>query len=199
MRAPGETILSKERLEVIRDNLVRCLPLGGEVWECGVYAGGSAMVIAQIMACEKALRGTVIPLRLFDTFAGIALSTDGLDFHKNGEFGDIDDVAVTEMLREFPFVSIHKGIFPFTFESLVGSEICFAHIDCDVYLSVKGCIDFIWPRLKEDGVMIFDDYFHENCRGAKKAVDEFFSRDGGPVDWSSTEGAFPQLVITKLC
>jgi O-methyltransferase len=48
-------------------------------------------------------------------------------------------------------------------------------VDVDVYRSILDCCEFIYPRLKTGGVMVFDDYGFPTCPGARKAVDEFFT------------------------
>ena len=45
---------------------------------------------------------------------------------------------------------------------------CWAHIDVDIYQSVRDCISFIYPRLSPGGFMIFDDYGFPKLPGCTK-------------------------------
>lgn len=190
MTPAGQSLLGEDRLAVIVDAVKRCVKFNGEVWECGVYAGGSALFIARALADMT----EPPPFRLFDTFTGIALAQEGIDFHKDGDFGDVELNDVCRMMNIYPFVSIHQGVFPATFNPFVNSKICFAHVDCDVYASVDACMKFIWPRLQPGGIIIADDYFHPNCLGANKAINEFMAREKG---WWIQSGEYPQLIINK--
>ena len=126
----------------------------GEIWECGVYKGGTA----------NAFAGFNRTLRLFDTFEGMPEVSEYDNFHKKGDFK-----------AEVPKIEnaiIYKGFIPETFKGLEDCKIGFAHIDVDIYQSVKDCIEFIEPRLVKGGIMVFDDYGFRTCKGAKKAVNE---------------------------
>lgn len=189
------------RIETLKLYLGEALKSDFEIWECGVYAGGSACALDSVL--ELLHRHN--PLRLFDTFKGIALANAARDKHVDGEFSDTSVEAVRELFEGKPYVSIHQGVFPATFEPFKDSKICFAHIDCDVYASVKACIEFIWPRLSQGGILVFDDYFHPNCPGATQAVNEFLeaefikTKSGSlPATLFATIGAFPQIVVKKL-
>jgi len=55
-------------------------------------------------------------------------------------------------------LSAVKGLFHETLDSHLPDKICFAFIDCDLQKSVALCLEKIWPKLVEDGVIIVDDY-----------------------------------------
>ncbi len=171
------TIVTRDRCYLLRAlarHALGCGP-GGEFWECGVYKGGTAMLLAQVLAS----RDNPPTLRLFDTFAGLPDADPTRDFHKQGEFGDTAqaDVAarVAAMAGGRDFARIHAGRIPQTLAGLDDSRIAFAHVDVDLYESVLDCCRFIYPRLLAGGVMLFDDYGFRSCPGARKAVDEFFA------------------------
>ena len=48
------------------------------------------------------------------------------------------------------------------------------HLDVDVYPAIKFVLDEFWPRIARNGFILVDDYGFTTCKGAKKAVDEFF-------------------------
>ena len=51
--------------------------------------------------------------------------------------------------------------------------IALLRLDTDWYKSTKHELNILFPLLNEGGVLIIDDYGH--WKGAKKAVDEYFS------------------------
>lgn len=142
--------------------------LSGEVWECGVYKGGTAMLLNK-------LTGFTTRLRLFDTFEGMPATQECEDWHKAGEFADTSLEEVAKRIPNKGSAFFYKGLIPETFKGLEQSKIAFAHIDVDIYSSVLACCEFIYPRLERGGFMVFDDYGWNTCPGAKKAVDEYFS------------------------
>jgi O-methyltransferase len=143
----------------------------GDVWECGVYKGGTAAMMAAMLdhyAPQKRLY-------LFDTFEGMPGTDPGKDWHKQGDFSDTSLEAVTASVGFEEQCVFRKGLIPDTFKGLETSAIAFAHIDVDIYKSILDCLAFIWPRLSVGGFIVFDDYGFPTCPGARTAVDEFFS------------------------
>lgn len=141
----------------------------GEFWECGVYKGGTAMLLERVIARS----GNGATLRLFDTFEGLPDADAARDFHRRGEFADTSREAVAARVAA-DFVRIHPGRIPDTFAGLEDRRIAFAHVDVDLYQSVLDCCRFVYPRLSAGGVMVVDDYGLRFCPGARKAVDEYF-------------------------
>ena len=146
----------------------------GEWWECGVYKGGTAMLLAALIERVAAPAGGPITLRLFDTFTGMPPTDAERDVHRAGDFADTDARAVRARVPH-PFVRLHAGFIPRSFADLGGSRIALAHVDVDIYSSVTDCCRFIYPRMLGGGFMIFDDYGFDSCPGARQAVDEFFA------------------------
>jgi predicted O-methyltransferase YrrM len=62
-------------------------------------------------------------------------------------------------------------------ENLPG-KIAVLRLDTDWYESTQAELDALYPRLSRGGVLIIDDYGHWG--GARKAVDEYFSRVARP-------------------
>ena len=50
------------------------------------------------------------------------------------------------------------------------------HIDVDLYVPVKGSLEWVKTRMKKNGVIIVDDY-NQRWPGCVKAVDEFISEN----------------------
>lgn len=138
--------------------------------EFGVYRGGSGLLISKVL--EKAKPSMI--LHLFDTFTGMPASDPMKDLHKEGDFSDVSFEDVSNFLSRCRNIVIHKGPFEETITQINIENLCFAHVDCDIYKSVMDCCCFIYPRIIRGGVIVFDDYGRKSCPGAKIAVDEFF-------------------------
>jgi len=53
-------------------------------------------------------------------------------------------------------------------------KIALLHLDCDLYKSVKICLDEFYDNVVDGGFIVVDDYGHWG--GCKKAVDEFIKK-----------------------
>jgi len=166
-----ETLIDYERLEQLRIIARRCLSLPGDYIELGSYRGGSAGVIG------LEIRGSVKTLHVCDSFSGMPAEDTRDNFHRAGDFADTDVGNVTDGLQalDVPF-RVHKGFFSNTFETMQDLRFAFAHIDADMYQSVKEALNFVYLRTANGGVIVFDDYGAPTCEGARAAVDEFFAR-----------------------
>ena len=169
--AKARTIVSPDRCWVLYCLCKQSLSVEGEIWECGVYKGGTAAMLAGIAG--RGAPGKRV--RLFDTFQGIPETDAIVDIHKKGDFHDATLADVRDYVKHKDITVYHQGLIPQTFDGLEASRIAFAHIDVDIWKSVMDCCTFIFPRLSVGGFMLFDDYGFPSCPGARKAVDEFFS------------------------
>ena len=160
-------VASQERCYVLAILAAQAARLDGEVWECGVYRGGTAMLLAERLA------GTGRMLRLFDTFAGMPPTDAAKDLHSAGDFADTSLADVRARVRG-DFVRFHPGVIPQTFQELEAARIAFAHVDVDIHSAHVACCEFIFPRLCVGGFIVFDDYGVPSCPGARAAVDDFF-------------------------
>lgn len=136
--------------------------------ELGVYKGGSALRLYDV--AER--QGRV--LHLFDTFVGHTLADaafDAITEHPNGRFSEA--IRPEELQAMLPNAVIHIGTFPETLTDEL-REIAFVHSDMDIYLPTRAACELLPPRMVAGGVMLFDDYFHGECPGVKRAVDEIF-------------------------
>lgn len=148
----------------------QALSRDGEIWECGVYKGGTAALLNSLI--QKHAPET--PLRLFDTFEGMPETDNDKDRHQKGDFNDTSLEKVKALVGDDKNVTYYKGLIPETFKGLDSKKIALAHIDVDIFTAIKDCCEFILPRLLSGGIIIFDDYGVPSCPGARKAVDEFF-------------------------
>lgn len=167
------TLVSPDRCWVLYSLALQCLQLDGDIWECGVYRGGTARMLAQLVADTP----THLPTRLhlFDTFSGMPATDPDRDLHKAGDFADTTLDAVRERVGHPGLVRYHAGLIPETFTPVDSSRIALAHIDVDIHAAVADCCRYIFPRLATGGVMLFDDYGFPTCPGARQAVDAYFA------------------------
>ncbi len=173
--ARGYSLVSADRCWILYSLCRQSLLIEGDIWECGVYKGGTAAMLAQIIHDHSPTRR----LHLFDTFQGMPEPDLSIDKHRKGHFCDTTLAAVQDYVKHSNITVYHQGLMPETFRGLETSLIAFAHIDVDIRQSVMDCCDFIFPRLSVGGFMVFDDYGFPSCPGARKAVDEYFA--GRPV------------------
>lgn len=163
------TILDAPRCWILYCLIKQALPLHGELWECGVYKGGTALMLRMLRDAESPGR----TLRLFDSFEGMPETDAVRDVHKAGDFADTSLEAVRALVGT-QAVDYHAGFIPQTFVDLEVDRIAFAHVDLDLYEAIHESCRFIYPRLAKGAVMIFDDYGFPSCPGARIAVDNFF-------------------------
>jgi ADP-heptose:LPS heptosyltransferase len=198
-----DTLLDPSRiLAVIELVRLAAKQSDGEVIEMGVYRGGSAAAIAWMLR-RSGLERTV---HLCDTFGGMPASM-GFDTHEEFDFADTSVATVSGALAHFlpgfPF-QFHPGLFSETLPGMRADHFCFAHIDADLYQSVREACEYAYPRMARGGIMLFDDYAAPSCPGAMKAVDDFFrdkvekptpvSGCAYGVRVGSAQVAFPRLI-----
>lgn len=163
----------------------------GAFVECGVWRGGSMMMIAStLMRAGFSDR----ELYLFDTFEGMPKPDETRDVdwqgrraieewrhHSGREHGSDWALASLEEVRTnlattgYPMDRIHmiKGMVEETIPSKAPSEIALLRLDTDWYSSTRHELEHLYPRLAQGGVLIIDDYGH--FQGARQATDEYFA------------------------
>jgi O-methyltransferase len=172
-RVRAHTLISADRLYVLHQLALQARTRPGEFWECGVFRGGTALLLAEVLAEPHAAGGAEI-LRLFDSFAGMPETDPTRDLHRAGDFAHTSLEGVRTTVGHADIVRFHPGWIPQTFAGLESSRIAFAHVDVDVYRSILDCCAFIVPRLVPGGFIVVDDYGYPSCPGARQAVDEYF-------------------------
>jgi O-methyltransferase len=162
----------------------------GDIVECGVWRGGSMMLVAYAL---EYFRDRSRELYLYDTFAGMTEPSEiDIDFDnvayrqrwkevtKQGGmmgFGDtVEGVKANLMLTGYPERKIHfvVGDVLRTIPAKLPSRIGLLRLDTDWYQSTLHELEHLYELLVPHGVLIIDDYGW--CRGARKATDEFFQR-----------------------
>jgi len=164
----------------------------GDIVECGVWRGGSALVAALTLRDMHAER----PIWLYDTFEGMTPPTDldvdraggrGADYiHQYGDDGkwcyaDLADVRSTFAHHHINETALHfvQGDVLRTLPNTSPDQISILRLDTDWYESTKLELQLLYPKLSKGGVLIIDDYGY--WEGSRVAVDEFFSTGPSPM------------------
>ncbi|MEK9175088.1 MAG: TylF/MycF/NovP-related O-methyltransferase [Patescibacteria group bacterium] len=163
------TLVDQRRCFMLYQFVHYAISLDGEIAEIGVYNGGTAKLISNI------LKRTQKKLYIFDTFSGMPKTDEQKDLHHEGDFKDTSFAAVSEYLKDTHNVVVTQGFFPESGNIISNTLFSLVHIDVDIYRSVLDVASFFYTRMTRGGIMIFDDYGFISCPGAKQAVDEFFA------------------------
>ncbi|MDC7228201.1 MAG: macrocin O-methyltransferase [Spirochaetales bacterium] len=163
----------------------------GDFVECGVWKGGSCMLMAMTLL-QMGDAGRTI--HLYDTYAGMT-EPGGNDFiawngrsvaekwnrDKAGLSDNFTDWAVSlENVREnilttgYPASNLVfiEGPVEQTLEQNIPEQISLLRLDTDWYDSTRIELELLYPLLTKGGALLIDDYGH--FTGARKAVDEYF-------------------------
>jgi O-methyltransferase len=160
----------------------------GDLVECGVWRGGSMMLIAYAL---RHFDDTSRQLYLYDTYAGMTEPDDiDIDFdgramrpiwaeisNRNslmGFGGSVEEVEANLLLSRYPEEQMHfiKGDVLQTIPARSPSHIALLRLDTDWYKSTLHELAHLYDLIVPHGVLIIDDYGW--CRGARQATDEFF-------------------------
>ncbi len=163
----------------------------GDFAECGVWKGGSVMLIGHLL-----LKAGISDRKiyLYDSFEGMPKpgENDG-DWEKaewekhrrddqlnNWCLSSLEEVKVNMASTGYPaenFIFI-KGKVEETIPGMLPGKLALLRLDTDWYESTKHELIHLYPLLERGGILIIDDY--GAWQGAKKAVDEYFA-DKEPV------------------
>ncbi len=178
---------------IIRNNIP------GDFVECGVWKGGSAMLMALTLAAAGIADRKIY---LYDTFEGMAKpgEMDGEDEKAEWEsykvtdtfskmcYAPIEEVKVNMISTGYPASNIIlvKGKVEDSVPATISANISLLRLDTDWYDSTKHELQYLYPLLVKNGVLLVDDY--GAWQGARKAVDEYFSDQGvvflHRIDWT---------------
>jgi O-methyltransferase len=98
-----------------------------------------------------------------------------------GEHADtsIETVRALAARLNLTNIRILAGIFPDDTASELGDRrFALCHIDVDVYESARSILDWVWPRLRAGGIVVYDDYGFSNCDGVTRLVNERANQPG---------------------
>lgn len=164
----------------------------GDFVECGVWKGGSSMIIAYTLQSVGEISRTIW---LYDTYEGMSEPTEHDVFSLNGvkathkwsendktdKFwceSSLEEVRNNMNLTNYPADNIRfvKGKVEDTIPAEMPSQISLLRLDTDWYESTLHELNHLYPVLSRGGALVLDDY--GSWDGARKAVDEYVARDG---------------------
>lgn len=145
----------------------------GDFVECGVFRGGSALLLAHALKSRK----SPYTVHLLDAWRGLPKPTehDQGTALRGGEFYQASEGNVRRMLTRRTLIdrcTFHPGWFSHTLPKLPG-PFSFAHIDCGLYASTKTCLIHLLPRMSARGIVIV--HGNSNCSGVQGAIQECLS------------------------
>lgn len=157
----------------------------GDFVECGVYNGGSAAVLGEVLRRSPRERH----LWLFDSFAGLPKPTaiDGLrsialEGCMVGDERRVRNLLLAKCGVPGTRVHIRRGWFHETFPTAHIPAIALLHIDADWYESVKICLERFYDRLQPGAIVVLDDYPH--WPGCEQALKDFAAERHLPLEIS---------------
>jgi len=166
----NKPLQSEDEIKELLYLVYKTKDIDGNLAEVGVYWGGSANIIRSTMNPSKTLY-------LYDTFDGFKDLTDRdyqplNDIH---QFGGCYEQVMSEF--NYPNVKVIKGYFPST---AIEDKFSFVHLDADTYQSTLNSLEFFYPRMNVDGVILLHDYLNTSVL-VKEAADKFFKDKGEKV------------------
>jgi len=200
------TMTSKERMRALYgavEHIIR-LDIPGDFVECGVWRGGSSMLVALSLVEFNEMNRKIY---LYDTFKGMS-KPSSRDFRvvdrsllagKKWEqkkakgynkwcFSPLSEVKKNMTLTGYPQDKLIfiKGEVEKTIPNTIPKKIAILRLDTDWYESTKHELIHLFPRVSENGVIIIDDYGY--WAGSKKAVDEYFTDKSIPMNMIDDSG-----------
>ncbi len=189
----NETMTSLERQHSLFKAVeyVIASEIEGDIVECGVWRGGSAMLAALTL---KKHGMNDKDIYLYDTFAGMSRPTEhdvttagkaSDEKWKSLQQGEINawDYASQNVVEKnihstgYPMEKVFfvKGKVEETIPNIIPEKIALLRLDTDWYESTAHELEHLFPKLSRGGVLIIDDYGH--WQGARKAVDEYIDKN----------------------
>lgn len=169
--------------------------LPGTTVEFGCHTGRTAALLAHL---------SPNPLWLYDSFEGLpqpgSEDAAGLECFKAGALKVSEDSVRHYFAQHGLRVPLlYKGWFGELTKAQLPDRICFAHLDGDLYTSIRDGLRLIYPRLLRGAACIVDDYGWSGTPGVQRAVDQYLmgkSESAVPLV-TGNPNAF-QAVIVKL-
>ena len=183
----GLTLVSRERLKNLYEKCCIFKNTPYSFVECGVAKGGCLAMMKFAAGPENKIYG-------FDSFEGMPpITKEDIDkYNKScpikdfGKVGDNLSGGIENVYNTFNLLNLNmnntkliKGFFQDTLQIQENideiGEIAVLRLDGDWYESTKICLDKLYEKVINGGIIIIDDYGH--FIGAKKATDEFRLRE----------------------
>lgn len=167
--------------------------IAGDIVECGVYFGGSVMMMLRTLQSMGVEDRRIVLYDSFEMFTGVLTEHD-INYWGNPVVGlapNFIDVAHRNILETgYPEdrIVFVPGNVEDTMATASHDRIALLRLDTDTYFSTKVELEALYPSLVPGGVIIVDDYaYNEGCR---KATDDYFNALGNwPLFHRSTNNS----------
>lgn len=162
----------------------------GDMVECGVWKGGSLMAVALALNHFNKTDRFIYAYDTYDLFP----AAEKIDVSIDGKFGDDvvnslaedgvtwkapDIVSVKENLISTGYPAdkflLVKGDVLETIPQTIPQHIALLRLDTDWYKSTLYELEWLYPRVSKNGIIIIDDY--GGWQGSKKATDFYFKKN----------------------
>jgi len=165
------TLVDVWRCHELWDLVTETRDVPGAILEVGVWRGGTGALLAA-RALQLGIEDCVY---LCDTWTGV-VKTGAVDtYYRDGKHDDATLEIVERLVNDLGLRNVVclQGIFPDeTAERVVDNAFRLCHIDVDVYQSAKDVLEWVWPKLSDNGIVVFDDYGFPACPGVTQLVNE---------------------------
>lgn len=169
----------------------------GDMVECGVWRGGSAMLIARALI---GLRETQRKIYLYDTYTGMTEPgevdvrfddkpakktwSNNIDAKKGVNkwcYAPLEEVKNNLRSTGYPEEKLVfvQGDIKKTLPDVFPDKIAVLRLDTDWYDLTYHELRHLFSRLSRSGIIIIDDYGH--WKGVKQAVDQYFKENDIPI------------------
>ena len=180
----------------------------GDFVECGVWKGGSSMIMAYTLLKEKE---TIRKIYLYDTFKGMSRPTEKdlrisdsasvinkwerkqKEEYNEWDFSPLREVKKNMFSTGYPGENMVfvKGKVEDTIPDIMPTKIALLRLDTDWYESTFHELTHLFPLLSYNGILIIDDYGH--WAGAREAADQYFKENNitillNRIDYSARIG-----------
>lgn len=157
--------------------------LPGDFVECGVNKGFLSSSVMHYLDWNSRDK----TFYLLDTFTGLDpryVSQD--EFEKNKSMIDsglytTDVELVRQNFSEWDRVKIIQGAVPDTLFQIDSDQIAYVSIDMNCSPPEVAAMEFLWPRLVDGAMVVFDDYAYHGYLSQKVAMDKFAASKGSSV------------------
>lgn len=167
------------------------LKIPGDMVECGVWKGGSSMLIASTLL---KMNETTRKIYLYDTYAGMNKPTEkDIDFlgrpairewksnqkdsFNKWAYSALEETRYNLFKTGYPREKLIfvKGKIEEIVLKIIPDKIALLRLDTDWHDSTYHELYHLFPRLIVNGVIIIDDY--DFFRGQREAVDKYFNEN----------------------
>ena len=159
--------------------------------ELGCHKGVTACLMQALLVQDQAGAATTTQrreLHLFDSFEGLPVGDEDHDPACYAKAGGAmratpEDVAANFAACGLPAATgVHVGWFADSCPANLPEAIAFAHLDGDLYGSIKDSLELVYPKLSKGALVVVDDYCdpsrlnrHDIFPGAFDACAEFLA------------------------